>query len=124
MSETAKSMFEVYPSIDDLMPHVMLGLIPGALAQEIKERYENLGLKYLTNKRTEDGRWINACMDKSSVQDAREEVIDAVFNTLVWIFKGYKSKDGISPNSYPVLKNLIECYSILLTEKELGDALR
>lgn len=118
------SLLEVYPSIDELMPHVMLGFVPGALAQEVTERYENLGLKYLTNKKTEDGRWVNACMDKSSVQDCREEVIDAVFNTLVWIFKGSKSEQGIAPNAYPVLKNLIECYGILLTEKELEDAVR
>lgn len=109
---------EVYPSIDELMPSSILARIPVMLAHEIETRYETLGEKYMTDNRYQDGRFINGCMYKSSVQDALEEIVDAVFNTLVWLFKA-RNQDEISDNMIQVFLGLVEIYSMLCLEREM-----
>lgn len=103
----------VYPSIDELLPRILSAHVPESLAEIIRERYDTLGEKYLTDAFHFDGRRINACMDKSSIQDALEEVVDAVFNTLVWIFKGDRKN-----SAYTVLEGLIIIYGVLAAERE------
>ena len=108
----------VYPSIEELMPQEMYGMIPASLAMDIQERYATLGEKYLTEQRHTDGRMINNCMFKDSAQDAIEEVVDAVFNTLVMIFKSRVQDTVPSDYVYTCLKGLMEVYSLLYTLRE------
>lgn len=111
---TAKS--EVYPSIEELMPSSLLSRIPVVLANEVAIRYDTLGGKYLTDQHTDDGRQINACMFNDSCQDAIEEVVDAVFNVLVWIYKG-SLKNKIDDDAYTCLMGLLEIFSLLYTAR-------
>jgi hypothetical protein len=116
----------VYPNIDEILTPTLLSRIPANLAELIKERYVGLGQKYVTDVEHTDGRLVNACMFKSSIQDALEEIVDAVFNTLVWIFKiQIKNETNYQSVDYPegeeagaVLLGLIEIYSILAVSRE------
>lgn len=109
----------VYPSTSELMPGLLMARIPEALARDIKERYRTLGGKYLTDNHHSDGRLINGCMFNNSIQEALEEVVDAVFNILVLIFK-YTTRDSNIPDySYSCLSGLIEIYSILYTQRHI-----
>lgn len=115
-------MNNVYPSINEILPTYLLSRVPSSLVEEIKERYAILGPKYVTEQIYSDGRSINGCMLKSSVQDAIEEVVDAVFNTLVWLTKLSHENDEqgfrVSENAGHILLGLIEIYSLLCMEKE------
>lgn len=120
-------MNNVYPSVQEILPSVMMSIIPASLAQEIDKRYTELGPKYVTDTVHDDGRKVNGCMFKSSVQDALEEVVDAVFNVLVWMFKLENvTEPGNSSynNAYSALRGLIELYSLLTVEKENSLALQ
>lgn len=114
---------EVYPSVQELMPDVLLAKIPQTLAINIEERYKTLGTKYLTEHKTEDGRLINSCMFGNSIQEALEEVVDAVFNILVLLFKHSQRNDHEIPNyTYDVLTGLIEIYTVLYTMHDIDKA--
>lgn len=113
------SVEDVYPSIGELMPEAITARLPVMLAEEIRERYSKLGTKYMTDEQHSDGRFINACMNNSSIQDAIEEIVDAVFNTLVWIFKTRIAGHGFNDNAYQVLIGLIEIYALLIAEKQI-----
>lgn len=125
----------VYPSIDELMPEAMLGIIPASLAKEIAYRYETLGPKYLSEAHTKDGRPVNSMMFTSRIQNCREEVVDAVFCILGWIFKEIQREghikhpsgipignderfEGPPDSAYDALRGLITVYSILVAEFE------
>ena len=100
------------------MPTAILHRLPSSLQNTIKQRYEELGGKYLTDDEYFDGRRINSCMYNNSINDAVEEIVDAVFNVLVWIFK-YQRKGENTPNSaYQSLLGLIEIYALLSVELE------
>jgi hypothetical protein len=116
----------VYPSIEEILPEVLLARVPASLASIITERYRTFGSKYVTQD-TYNGRLVNSCMYKSSVQDALEEIVDATFNTLVWIFKlsdvdSWSGKgeyyDEAGMEAMAVLMGLIEIYSLLMSAKE------
>ena len=111
-------MNNVYPSTEELMPELIRARLPALLCDEVEERYRTLGEKYVTDIVHEDGRYINGCMYKSSAQDAVEEVIDAVFNTLVWIFKinGGAGDQSSAESSWLILQGLIETYALLKAE--------
>lgn len=114
------------------MPKPLLSIIPSELAREIEERYEKLGAKYLTDQTTEDGRPINGMMFTSRIENCREEVVDAVFCILGWIFKvnhdigadGEKRfrihyHEPEPPDSaYDALRALINVYGICVAEFE------
>lgn len=115
------------------MPKPLLSIIPSELAREIEERYEKLGAKYLTDQTTEDGRPINGLMFTSRIENCREEVVDAVFCILGWIFKsnvptgnlvgnmntGFHLENGGPPDSaYDALRALINVYGICVAEYE------
>lgn len=114
------NMQMVYPSAEEILPDIMLARVPASLASEIRERYELLGPKYVTDKVHTDGRLINGCMFKSSIQDALEEIVDCCFNVLVWIMKLDKAGtiQYTGANAYQVLMGIIEIYSILVIERE------
>lgn len=118
----------VYPSLKEILPEVLLTRIPSALAEEISTRYATLGPKYMTDQQHVDGRYINGCMFKSSANDALEEVVDAVFNILVLIFKTHNNtgvvpneKVGQTSNAYIVLLGLLEIYSSLAALRAEGN---
>ncbi len=67
--------------------------LPSGLAADIRERYAKHGGEYVTEELHLDGRRINACMERDSYQDMLEEVVDAVFNVLVILFK-YRQQTG------------------------------
>lgn len=108
----------VYPSIEELMPEVMLGLIPASLAHEITERYETLGTKYLSDQKHTDGRPINAMMFTSRVANCREEIVDAAFCMLGTIFKADAAGEEIPDWAYTILRGCIEIYSMLVAVQE------
>ena len=101
--------------MQELLPEELQARVPASLSAWITQRYEELGGKYLTDDIRADGRVVNACMNKDSVQDALEEVVDATFNVLVWLFKlRLEGKEGES--AYSALLGLIELYALLVTE--------
>lgn len=103
----------VYPSIDELMPEILLARIPESLARAIRERYNTLGTKYLTDQVHTDGRRINAMMFTSRVANANEEIVDAAFCMLGTIFKANANEEEIPDWAYQVLMGCIEIYSML-----------
>lgn len=62
--------------------------IPHDLEALLRERHQAHEGEYKTNVTTA-GIPINACMGANSIQDIREELVDAVFNSLVAVFKVY-----------------------------------
>lgn len=109
----------VYPSVEELMPNILKSRIPDTLARDIEERYTTLGGKYLTEKSHHDGRLINNMMFSNRIQECLEEVVDAVFCVLGWIFK-YTTKGEEPPNvAFSALTGLIEIYSILYVQREI-----
>lgn len=120
MNTDTQSKVYVYPNIMELLSPELQDRIPESLAAWIRERYETLGEKYLTDKQYVDGRYINGCMFKSSIQDALEEVVDAVFNVLVWHFKLRildTPRPDIQASAYSALIGLIELYALLKSEQ-------
>lgn len=115
MTETIPA---VYPSIEELMPELLLTKIPASLAREIEHRYVKLGDKYLTDNFTEDGRRINAMMYTNRIENGLEEIVDAVFCILGWIFKHLRNGTEPPEAAYQSLMGLIEVYSIMSVEKE------
>lgn len=109
---------EVYPSIDELMPEILLTRIPATLAKDIATRYETLGTKYLTEHKTDDGRRVNAMMFTSRVANCLEEVVDSVFCVLGWIFKETENGEEPPDAAYSCLIGLIEIYGLLKAEEE------
>lgn len=111
----------VYPSTQEIMPDLLLYKLPKKLVDDIEDRYERLGPKYVTEETHIDGRRINGCMLKSSSQDAIEEVIDAVFNILVLIFKNSRLDPVIPDQLYSILTGLVEIYTALAVIREQQD---
>jgi len=63
----------------------------------------------------EDGidAWpVNACMFKDNLQDVEEELIDAIFNALVYLYRNKNVSDSL-------LKSLLQAWANLSTEKNL-----
>lgn len=111
---------EMYPSIKELIPDVLLARIPSKLVDEITERYETLGIKYLSDRVHYDGRKINDMMYSNRIDNCREEVVDAVFCILGWIFKAYRAGVPYLDNAFTCLTNLTEVYAILFSEREIN----
>lgn len=105
----------VYPDIKELIPPELEARVPASLADWVTNRYEMLGPKYLTDDIRADGRRVNSCMNNSSVMLALEEVVDAVFNVLVWLFK-LKLAGANQESAYSALLGLIELYALLQVE--------
>lgn len=105
--------------MDELLPDILKARIPMKLAQEIEERYTTLGLKYMTEQRWDDGRLINACMFTNRIENALEEIIDAVFCVLGWILKYRQLNRQIPDSAYHALIGMIELYALLTVEKEV-----
>ena len=74
----------MWPDIQDLQ---FLHPLPRRLVARLDERYRGLSDAYRTNILLKNGRPVNACMEKDSLKDAEEEVVDAIFNLLVYRLK-------------------------------------
>lgn len=111
-------MSNVYPNIEELIPDILNHRLPVSLQESLQQRYSELGGKYLTEEEYVDGRLMNACMFRNSLQDAIEEVVDATFNTLVWMLK-HRRNGGHSAAAGEALMGLIELYALLRIQKEL-----
>lgn len=111
------SIDDVYPNLEELLPEDIQAKIPISLFEEIRNRYETLGVKYMTDTQSDDGRFVNGCMYKSSIQDALEEVVDAVFNCLVWIFKERSGQMTEGTVSMELIYRLIDVYTIIKVER-------
>lgn len=94
--------------------------MPEELIAEIKQRYETLGEKYLTDNLTEDGRRINGMMYTSRIDNCNEEVVDAVFCIIGWIFKCQYRRMPIPDAAYKTLGSLVDVYLDLEAEKADG----
>ena len=89
----------MYPSLDELIASLgeATGIValPESLIALLRYRYNEHGMEYATSQRHPDGRITNKCMYNDSIQDAQEELNDAIFNLLVAILKqgkGYRQK--------------------------------
>ena len=109
----------VYPSIGELIPPILETRLPSRLIAEMSMRYEQLGDKYLTEQLHTDGRRINAMMFTSRVGNCIEEVVDAAFCILGWIFKAKAAGRPIPESAYPCLDMLTSVYSLLSAEFEV-----
>lgn len=78
---------DMYPSLNELLEAYSATPIPPQLIQDLFQRYNAHGMEYATELRQPDGKIINRCMLNDSVQDAREELTDAIFNLLVCCLK-------------------------------------
>lgn len=103
------------------MPREILAKLPHELVVEIKERYETLGEKYMTDEVYPDGRRINGMMFTDRIENCREEIVDAVFCIIGQIFKDTPEPNGPSENLYFLLDGLIHIYSTLVILEETGE---
>ena len=62
--------------------------LPEKLAELLAERYAEHSSEYASDIEQFDGKFINTCMFKDNLQDVEEELVDAIFNTLVYLKRG------------------------------------
>ena len=110
LSDTAEtsskiSMDQVFPNTDEILTEPVRRRLTRNIIEEIKERYEKHGPEYISDRQMPDGRYINQCMLNDSAQDAIEEVVDAIFNTIILSMK-QKYVGG-------VLRHLVAAYNDL-----------
>ncbi len=77
---------DMYPSLVELL-EVWDHPLPESLIASLNQRYNEHGAEYTSDLIHTDGRLINQCMLKDSVEDAREELNDTIFNLLVACLK-------------------------------------
>jgi len=108
-SDGIDPMQNVYPSINEILTEQVRRRLNHSVIQQITERYAKHGPEYISDKLMPDGRFINQCMLNDSAQDAIEEVIDSIFNTLILAMK----------NKYvgSILRHLMAAYTDLETLK-------
>lgn len=111
----------VYPSIEELIPSILRSKLPATLIEEITERYETLGEKYLTDEVTEDGRRVNGMCYSDRIVNCREEIVDGVFCILGQILKEQLVEKEPDDRLYELLIALIEIYSSLKFIENEGD---
>lgn len=112
-----------WPLIEDLIDVSPYG-ISTDLVKSLTERCEKLGEKYATEEiHEESGLKINSCMNRDTLQELYEELVDAVFNCLVYMFRFPGRKNG---GAKPLLALLLEACSQVDIEKgkEYGSRLR
>lgn len=79
----------IYPSIKDLIPDRLMNELPHSLVTNIAQRYQDLGGKYMIDAFHTDGRQINNVINCNNALSTQEELVDAVFNLLAWMFVEY-----------------------------------
>lgn len=90
MPTQAPASVAMYPSLDELLDALTESsrtMFGEPLRSELRRRYDLHGWEYDSGKKHTDSRPRNACLDNDSIADAREELVDAVFNLVVQLFK-------------------------------------
>ena len=81
-----------WPTIELLVsstPHPLGDMIP-----DLSKRYKELGGKYaLEEIHKPSGLPINSCMKRDNLQECYEEMVDAIFNILVYNYR-YPERNG------------------------------
>lgn len=103
-------MNEMFPRIDEILTPAVRRRLNKEIIDQITTRYAEHGPEYISDKKLPDGRVVNQCMLKDSAQDAIEEVIDALFNTII-----LSMKQKYVGN---ILRHLVEAYNSLAMLKE------
>ena len=85
-------MCDTWPPIDDVLrAGKRLEPIPIELDRRIAERYREHGREYTGADIMEiaEGRLqsVNLCMSKDNLADVEEEIVDAIFNTLILCYR-------------------------------------
>ncbi len=73
-----------WPSIAELEGSPGNTKIPASLMALIQKRYEEHAPEYVSNEMHHSGLPYNKCMFSDSLQECEEEVVDAVFNAMVY----------------------------------------
>ncbi len=90
-------------------------ILPTYLLEDLQERYEKLGGKYASEEiHEESGLRINSCMDRDNMQECYEELVDAVFNCLVYIFRNPE-------RGHTLLISLLTACEVLADERQQQD---
>lgn len=79
-------MCQTWPTIDEMLKTIPLAGIEPDLEKIIRQRYDEHGMEYATDE-NRDGLPINGCINKNTLQDIEEELVDTCFNALVLCFK-------------------------------------
>lgn len=105
-------MCKTWPFIDDLLKNISLGGLPTDLKDQIRQRYDEHALEYALERQRENVP-VNACIEKDTIKDIEEELVDACFNTLIMIFKHDQSKLLYPHNSYMLWSSLMDTWDKL-----------
>ena len=73
-----------WPSITELKGSPGNTKIPDSLMALIQKRYEEHAPEYISDEMHFSGKPYNKCMFGDSLQDCEEEIVDAVFNAMVY----------------------------------------
>lgn len=84
MEPASKAM---YPSLAEMLEAYTHTEVPEHVQKDLRRRYDEHGWEYATSL-LNGNRTVNACMMRNCLQEAREELIDAVFNLLAANMKG------------------------------------
>lgn len=114
-------MTNVYPNIEELIPSILRSKLPATLIEEVTERYETLGFKYVSEEITDDNRLINSMMYTDRIINCREEIVDGVFCILGQILKEQLVEKNPPDILYDLLVNLSEIYSTLKFMEHEGE---
>ena len=80
---------------------------------DLTDRYRELGGKYATDEYDrETDLPINSCMNRDNLQECYEEMVDAVFNCLVYIYRNPELTGG-----HALLGSLLACVGTLESER-------
>jgi len=77
----------MYPSLRELLEAYTHTEVPEHVQKDLRERYDEHGWEYATTAK-QGNRVVNACLVRDCLQNAREELVDAVFNLLAANMKG------------------------------------
>ena len=77
-----------WPLIEDLIAKAPDNWLPDYLQTDLSRRYEQLGAKYASDEiHGGTGLKINSCMTRDNMLELYEELVDAIFNCLVFMFR-------------------------------------
>lgn len=107
---------DIYPNLHELSEWIYeAGDVPAPLVCQILERYAEHASEYPSNNEHLDldtgrTRWDNACLTRNSLQDAIEEIIDAVFNIVIANHKSVKQGKDSRQDIIAIFRLLVEAW--------------
>lgn len=91
--------------------------------QKLLDRYSAHGLEYATAElHPETGQPINLAMSKDNLQDVEEELIDALFNALVYNFRDRQHGNYLASAILYCLRILGDEYTVRAEMEQSGSA--